>query len=91
MEYTLTPKVKAITENAPDKVTGYYVYLWKDRDEVFYVGLGKGRRAWNSHNADLDRYRQFCGVNFSVTIIRDGLTKVEAKVLKAKYKEQYRV
>lgn len=90
MEYTLTPKVKAITENAPTKVTGYYVYLWKDRDEVFYVGLGKGRRAWNSHNADLDRYRQFC-TDFSVAIVRDGLTKVEAKVLKAHYKEKYRV
>ena len=68
MEYTLTPKVKAITENAPDKVSDYYIYLWKDRDEVFYVGLGKGRRAWNSHNADLDRYRQLC-TDFSITMV----------------------
>jgi len=32
-------------------MSDYYVYIWKDPEtlEVFYVGKGKGPRAWKSH------------------------------------------
>lgn len=88
--YILPPKVKAITEGAPKKVTGTYVYLWRDCGTVFYVGLGQLRRAWNSHNKELDGMRRFSS-SFTVSIVQDSLSRKDALALKAELQEKYNV
>lgn len=36
----------------------YYVYTYRDKDteNVFYVGMGKGRRAYNTYKSAKNKY-----------------------------------
>lgn len=60
----------------------YYVYehIRKDNNTVFYVGKGRGRRAYNSkRNSHHDRIADKYG--YTVRIIKDNLTEEEAYAL----------
>jgi transposase len=64
----------------------YYVYVWKnpETNKIFYIGKGKGRRAWNSHAKYRSGYklknllkRGFCMKDI-VSIFKDNLTEIDA-------------
>lgn len=76
----------------------YYVYLWKnpETNNIFYVGKGKGKRAWNSHANYRSGYKlksllsRGHNINSIVLIYRKNLTektalKIEDSLIK-KYK-----
>jgi hypothetical protein len=61
---------------------GYYVYLHRDgqTNEVFYVGMGHGRRAWDKkrqHDAWLQKIASL-GDDWTVEILKDDLSELEA-------------
>lgn len=87
--FTLPPKLKATTTNHPDTVSGYYTYAWLSDEQVFYIGYGKGRKAWNLHNEEAEDIK-FIARDFQVQIIRDGLSKLQAQDLKAKLIREFR-
>lgn len=75
----------------------FYVYTWHrpDKDEIFYVGKGKGARAGNtykrnSHFKNILRKLADLGLKPIVSRVADGLTEAEAFELEieliAKYK-----
>lgn len=66
----------------------FYVYEhWRlDRDECFYVGKGKGRRAYrmdnrNGHHKAVQAKLTRIGSSMEVRIVADGLTSQEATAL----------
>ncbi len=72
---------------------GYYVYLHKDRvtGEVFYVGKGHGRRAWN-REARSDEWKKKVALlseGWDVEIVQDSLSEIEAFELEAELVEKY--
>lgn len=71
----------------PKSMNNYYVYAHytSDTDEVFYIGKGKGRRAWAGEksrftNLDWCRTVEKHG-GFVVKILYDNLTEGEALLL----------
>lgn len=72
---------------------GYYVYLHKDRvtGEVFYVGKGHGRRAWNSNQRHYEWIKkvELLSEGWDVEIVQDNLTEIEAFELEAELVENY--
>lgn len=68
---------------------GHYVYLWKDGQTVFYVGMGVNRRAWNRHH-DYIEERRLKSEAFSIWIIRHNLTKKQAHMIERYYHGRYR-
>lgn len=65
--------------------TNFYVYEhWRlDRDECFYVGKGRGRRAYgmvqrNSHHRAIQAKLSRIGSSMEVRIVADGLTERQA-------------
>ena len=79
-KFFLPPKLQWITINSPEFVLGHYIYEWRDCNQVFYVGMGTNRRAWNQH-LPLPQERREAATNFKVNIYRDGLTKAQAHLL----------
>jgi len=72
---------------------GYYVYLHRERDtgEVFYVGKGHGRRAWQKTNRnDLWKKRiEILGDGWDVEIVADDLGELAAFELEFSLVEKY--
>lgn len=77
---------------------GYYVYLWMDKNCLFYVGKGIGRRAWERHitgkgidsrSADCEK-RRSVATDFRVIIARDNLTDEGARLLESVFIDLYR-
>ena len=66
-EQTINPRV----------IRGYYVYEWLDAGKVFYVGKGKGRRAWKPHSDEAQQIRLDSN-NFKVRIVVDCLSSTMA-------------
>ncbi len=68
---------------------GWYVYGWYERKELFYVGMGVDRRAFEIHKSKTNYYaecemrRRRIGRKFRVRIIRDRLTEVGARFLES--------
>ncbi|WP_182102751.1 GIY-YIG nuclease family protein [Niallia taxi] len=67
----------------PDKVSKtkkFYVYTHTDPNgNVFYVGKGTGKRAWDKDRHDMwKRYIGKFNGKYSVDIVKDGLTEDEA-------------
>src|SRR4030043_1805886 len=70
----------------------FYVYIHKDPNgNVFYVGKGKGKRAWDKskRHSMWKRYvKRFSG-RFNVEIYRDNLTEDEALNLEYELMDKY--
>lgn len=64
-----------------DVVQDYYVYLHKDKPSgvPFYVGKGRGKRAWSHYRNDLwrEKVKDLKGA-YDVEIVEDKLTEREA-------------
>lgn len=60
--------------------TDYYVYHWriKETGEVFYVGKGRARRAYEHHESAYDANKIKELYDTEVVIVEDGLTESEA-------------
>lgn len=72
---------------------GYYVYVHKDRStgEVFYVGKGHGKRAWNSKSRNsrwISKVASLCS-GWQVEIVQDDLSENEAFDLEISLIEKY--
>ena len=80
MKFHLSQFLQNQTLNNITYVTGYYVYEWRDCNQVFYVGMGTNRRAWDDH-LPLPENRRRTAANFMVNIYRDSLTKAQAHLL----------
>jgi len=101
--FTARIKTMAITKNAKIKeklyidsdglMRGYYVYLHKDREtgEVFYVGKGHEKRAWQTTGRnDLWNKKVTALVNgWDVEIVQLDLTENEAFALEDELVEKY--
>lgn len=68
----------------------FYVYMFLDPlrgDEPFYVGKGKGKRAWahtgNSHTDNRIRGIRAAGFRHTVRVVRDGLSETTALKVEA--------
>jgi hypothetical protein len=61
---------------------GYYVYFHRERDtgDVFYVGKGCGRRAWDQTSRHIQWQKKVAtlGANWEVVIVKDNLSELEA-------------
>ena len=79
-KFLLTSELKDETFGRPQHVLGYYVYVWFDCGKPFYIGMGKNRRAWNSHLEPAETIRRQ-SKNFKVQIVRSRLTKPSAHAL----------
>lgn len=69
----------------------FYVYAHYncENDECpFYIGKGKGSRAYNSKNRT-DAWKQRASVGLVVKILQDDLTEEEAYLLETKLIEKY--
>lgn len=56
----------------------YYVYFHKTLDgDIFYVGKGRGKRAWQKSNRSKDWERVSCN-GYSIEIYRDKISEAEA-------------
>ena len=80
----LVPAADANQEN-PRK---NYVYVHVDgRGQIFYVGMGKGRRAWSTDRHPLwHRYvEKHLGRNYKVRILWDNLSADEAEELESEF------
>ena len=91
MPYTrfyLPPKILNITIHNRPYVSGHYVYLWRDGREVFYIGMGTNRRAWNDH-LPLPENRRRVADKFMVQILRHQLNKAQAHYIERLYIAQY--
>lgn len=62
IEYTIGPVV----------LLQHYVYEWWKDTSCIYVGAGTNRRAWNTHNEEVEKLRVY---PFKVVIIQHNLTK----------------
>ncbi len=66
-----------------DQKKNYYVYIHKDLDgQVFYVGKGKGKRAWSKSITERHgiwhRYVEKLNGKYQVEIIKDNMSEDEA-------------
>jgi hypothetical protein len=72
---------------------GWYVYLHKanETEQIFYVGMGTGKRAWDKEKRN--RYWKDWVANltygWSVEILKDDLSEIEAEDLEAETIEKY--
>lgn len=75
----LPPKLAQITfpKHTP---RASYVYFWREKCKIFYIGVGTGRRAWNTHLPYVEEVRQSCS-HFNIVIFRDNLKKETAHEL----------
>lgn len=66
----------------PKNLKGYYVYGWVNGDDwvPFYIGRGKGKRAWSQHGWFCEKLR---AGGAKVHIYRDGLTMEGAKLVES--------
>ena len=56
----------------------YYVYFHKDSDgKIFYVGKGRGKRAWQTTNRSKD-WKKISSQGFSVELFRENISEQEA-------------
>ena len=55
----------------------YYVYAWriKDTGEIFYVGMGRGRRAYNIHERAYEAEKIRKSFDTEVIFLKEGLTE----------------
>ena len=55
----------------------YYVYAWriKDTGEIFYVGMGRGRRAYNKHERAYEAEKIRKSFDTEVIFLKEGLTE----------------
>ncbi len=87
------PKSKYLYIDSDGIKRGYYVYLHKNNvtGEVFYVGKGYGRRAWerNKRNADWKRKVASMQEGWDVEIVQDDLSEIEAFTLEAELVKNY--
>jgi hypothetical protein len=72
---------------------GYYVYVHKDRatGEVFYVGKGNGKRAWETRRRN-DKWKEKVASltnGWDVKLVKEDLSEIEAFELEAELVEQY--
>jgi len=72
---------------------GYYVYVHKDRTtgEVFYVGKGNGKRAWETCRRN-DKWKKKVTLftnGWDVELVKEDLSEIEAFELEAELVEQY--
>ncbi|XWN38042.1 MAG: hypothetical protein ROO71_03730 [Balneola sp.] len=76
-----------------DVKRGYYVYLHKARStgEVFYVGKGSGKRAWDKNKRNPDWQDRVNKLNdeWEVEIYKDDLTEIEAYQLEEKLVQDF--
>lgn len=65
----------------------YYIYFHINlvSNEVFYVGKGKGRRAWSKGNRNPHWKNIVSKYGYRVYIVKDGLTDEEAKIREIYY------
>lgn len=72
---------------------GYYVYLHRDRStgEVFYVGKGKGRRAWRTdpRNGNWKEKVSSLTSGWDVEIAKQDLSEIEAFAIEAELVEKF--
>jgi len=72
---------------------GYYVYVHKDctTGEVFYVGKGSGRRAWDIDRRHIEWKKKVASLTngWDVEIVKEDLSEIEAFDLEAELVEQY--
>jgi len=74
------------------KAKEFYAYVHKDIDgNVFYVGKGKGRRAWDTGRRHIlwQHYVERLNGKFKVEIVADGLREDEAAYLEADLMAKY--
>ena len=71
-------------------VKGHCVYLWRDGEEVFYVGRGIKNRPWAYHKrTPAEIRRRQAGSRFSVEVLKEGLTKQESVQLELEMISRY--
>lgn len=72
----------------PEVVSDFYVYVHKDpkTGEPFYVGKGRGKRAYDrgSRHQDWTRHVETMGGDFEVEIVEKGLLERDAYFIEAK-------
>lgn len=89
---TIKPKAGPEKRAAIARPTGFYVYAHKDQQgQIFYVGKGKGRRAWSTDRHDVwHRYvNERLGGVYSVEICSDRLTEAQAINLESALIDKY--
>jgi hypothetical protein len=72
---------------------GWYVYLHKanETEQVFYVGMGTGKRAWDKEKRNHPWKDKAANLThgWSVVILKDDLSEIEAEDLEAETIEKY--
>ena len=65
--------------SAPDQTFYVYGHVDPSKKEFFYIGKGKGRRAWDKdRDSYWKKYVENIGGRYSVEILQDQLTEAEA-------------
>src|SRR5690554_2159620 len=82
--FYLPLSLREYTQHSLPYVDGHYVYAWLDTTNIFYVGMGTNRRAWNNHLPLPEKYRD-AATNFWVRILAHGLTKTQAHGMERYY------
>ena len=78
--FILPPQLRKITVDNPESILGHYVYTLLDNEELFFVGSGQKRRAYNFHSQEVEEIK-LISRNYQVEIIKDGLTQTQARSL----------
>jgi hypothetical protein len=72
---------------------GYYVYLHKDHvtGDIFYVGKGYDRRAWDSERRNDEWKKKVSSLldGWDIEIVEDNLSEIEAFELEAELVDRY--
>jgi hypothetical protein len=73
-------------------MSNHYIYFHykANTDEVFYVGMGTGRRAWRKINRTKHWHRVVNKYGVDVRIIHDNLSVTEAEILEVKYISEFK-
>jgi len=74
--------VKKVHIDADGVERGFYVYIHRDSrtDQVFYVGMGHGRRAWDKKRRTQPWLAKVTSLGnaWKVEIVKDDLSELEA-------------